>query len=280
MMEYQKAMTLSEAVALNAAYLAFPVLAGGTDLMVAWHFSDVKPAGVVDISRADGLSDIAWDENGVEIGACATHSAITSDSKMIKKFPLLVQACKSVGSIQIRNRGTIGGNIMNASPAGDCLPALLAYGAELKLQDIKGERWVSIADFYTGYRKTAKLDSELLTRVRIRFGKWKDEKYAFYKLGVRKAQAISKVSLCVRADIDHGAIRDIIITVGSVAPTVVRASGTEAMLKGKIISSQVLDYAKKSIADEFFPIDDIRSTASYRRFACSSLLIKFLRDAL
>ena len=168
---------------------------------------------------------------------------------------------------------------MNASPAGDTLPVLLACDAEFKLQDLKGERWVSAQDFFVSYRKTLKRPDELLTKIRLQKIDSTKEKHAFYKIGTRRAQAISKIVVAIRGKVDHGGIREIAIGVGSVAEIPVRALGTEALLRGRVITAALIGQAKRSIADEFNPIDDVRSTARYRKFVCANLLERYLKSA-
>lgn len=277
---YHKPTLLPEALALLTANPGkFPVLAGGTDVIVQWRSGLIKPEGVIDISGLKELRVILETEEGIEIGALATHSAIASHKVISKKFTALAEACLTIGAVQIQNRGTIGGNIMNASPAGDTLPVLLAHEAEFLAQDLKGERWISALEFFTGYRKTALKPDELLTRIRIKFPDSK-ERDGFYKIGQRRAQAISKVCVCVRGRIRHGGIEWIKIAVGSVAPVPIRAPGTEAMLKGKVITDALIEQARNSLADEAAPIDDIRSTADYRRFAAGGLLARYLREVV
>lgn len=276
---YNKPPTLPEALALVFANPArLPIVAGGTDIIVQWRSGLVDLKGVIDVSGIGELREIRDDDVFVDIGALATHSLIASSEAVQRFLPPLAAACKTIGATQIQNRGTIGGNIMNASPAGDTLPVLLACDAELLAQNLTGERWIAARDFFTGYRKTALAPNELLTR--IRFPKIPaDETARFYKVGTRRAQTISKVAMCVKAKIYHGGIEHISIAFGSVAPTVLRASGTEALLKGKAINSSLIEKARHSIEDEVHPIDDVRSTADYRRHVCGSLLVKFLREA-
>lgn len=275
---YEKAKTLPEAIALFAANSGrFPVLAGGTDIIVQMRSGLISPKGLVDISALDELKKIGEIENCIEIGACATHASIANSELVREYLPVLSEACSTVGATQIQNRGTIGGNIMNASPAGDTLTVIMALCADLLVQSVSGERWVSAEKFFTGYRKTAVGTGELLTK--IRFPKMHKEDVArFYKIGTRKAQAISKVVMCVRARVNYGGIENIAIAIGSVAPTTVRLPGTEALLCGKAINAALIDKARHSIEDEVHPIDDVRSTAAYRRFVCSSLLVKFLKE--
>ena len=276
---YHKPPTLPEALALVYSNPSkFPVLAGGTDIIVQWKSGIINPSGIIDISAVDELAVIIEKEDSVEIGALATHAQIAANKIVGRHLPVLSDACKSIGALQIQNRGTIGGNIMNASPAGDTLPVLAAFDAEILAQDLTGERWIPVRSFYTGYRKTAIKSTELLTR--IRFPKQrKEENSRFYKIGTRRAQAISKVVMCVRGTIDHGGIKEIAIAVGSVAPTVVRMTGTEVLLKGRVINAALVDNARRSIEDEVHPIDDVRSTADYRRHICGALLAQFLDEA-
>lgn len=276
---YEKPKSVPEAIALFAMHSGkIPILAGGTDLIAQWKTGAISPQGFIDIFGLDELKVIAEKDDAIELGALATHAMIVSSAIVNKFAPVLAAACATIGAAQIQNRGTIGGNIMNASPAGDTLPVLAACSAELMAQSLTGERWIPIEQFYTGYRKTAISPGEILTRIRLKKFQ-KDEVAKFYKIGTRRAQAISKVVMCARAKIDHGGIGEIAIAVGSVAPTVARAPGTEALLKGKAINTALIDHARHCLEDEVHPIDDVRSTAAYRKFVCGSLIARFLRDA-
>ena len=276
---WHKPATLAEAAALygmNGGRV--PLLAGGTDLVVQWRAGAIDPPGFIDISGLAELRTIAEEESAIVVGATATHAQIAASAIVRKHLPVLAEACATVGALQIQNRGTIGGNVMNASPAGDTLPVVAACDAELCAASVKGERWIPAREFFTGYRTTALASDELLAR--IRFPKRDSKETArFLKLGTRRAQAISKVAMCVRGRIRHGGIEWIRIAVGSVAPTVVRCPGTEALLKGKAINEAQIDLARHSVMDEVHPIDDVRSTADYRRFAAGALLARFLREA-
>jgi CO/xanthine dehydrogenase FAD-binding subunit len=275
---YEKPASLAEAMALGSMHKEFYVLAGGTDLLVQWRSGLIDLPGVIDISSIDDLKGIADAKDGIEIGALATHSQIATSEAVLNHIPVLAEACRTIGAVQIQNRGTIGGNIMNASPAGDTLPVLLALGARLQTQDLKKSRWIALGDFFTGYRKTALRAGELLTRVKIP-KPGSEEMSRFYKVGSRQAQAISKVVMCIRGEVLHGGIKDIVIALGSVAPTVVRAPGTEALLRGQAITLELIEQARRSLVDEVHPIDDIRSTADYRRFVCGNLLARYLQEA-
>ncbi len=279
-LRYEKAKTLPEAIALNAAFPDYPVLAGGTDLVVRMNAGDLRPQGIVDISRVPELRFIHDGKDSFEIGPLVCHADLAQSRFVQQNCRPLSEACAQVGSVQIQNVGTIGGNVMNASPAADTVPVLAAFEAIFKLQAVNGERFLPADQFFTGYKKTAILPTELLTSIAVPKRNAKGEVSAFYKVGTRRAQSISKVVMCVRARIDHGAIENISIAAGSVAPTVVRARATEAFLTGKAISRSLIDKARLSIMDEFHPIDDIRSTAEYRKIVCSNLLMKFLEQSV
>lgn len=276
---YEKAASLPEAIALYSIHAGkCPILAGGTDLIVQWRSKMISPEGFIDISAVDELKTIEENDDSIAIGALCTHMQIASSKIIAKHVPVLADACRTIGAAQIQNRGTIGGNIMNASPAGDMLPVLAACDAKLLAHSLTGDRWIPIGQFYAGYRKTALTSGELLTKIEIKKNE-KDEVAAFYKIGTRRAQAISKVVMCCRAVIDHGGIKNIAIAIGSVAPTVMRAYGTEILLKGRAISPALIDHARHSLEDEVHPIDDVRSTAAYRKFVCGSLIARFLKEA-
>ncbi|MBN1282880.1 MAG: xanthine dehydrogenase family protein subunit M [Proteobacteria bacterium] len=279
-LEYHKPASAGEAIGLMVMHKGrAQALAGGTDLLVRLRTGAASLEGLIDLSAIEELRGIAETPEAVEIGAMETHARIAADDAVRRHLPALACACLTVGGAQIQNRGTIGGNVMNASPAGDTLPVLLAHGAEFLVKNLEGERWVPAAKFFTGYRKTAAEAGELLARIRIPKADSK-ERSAFYKLGQRRAQAISKVSMCVRGRIRHGGIEWMKIALGSVAPVPVRAPGTEALLAGKVLSEGLIEAARDSLFDEISPIDDIRSTADYRRFAAAGLLARFLREAL
>ncbi len=275
-MRYFKCENLTEALGVIAdKETRFPLLAGGTDLIVQW--GGRMPEGIVDIGGVEELKLIVQRENVVEIGALVTHGTIVASKIVQRDCSALVDACKTVGAIQIQNRGTIGGNIVNASPAGDTPPVLMAFDAKVELTSLAGRRHIPLREFYLSYRKTALKPDEILTRVIIPKPK-PGESATFYKIGTRKAQAISKVVMCVRSIIQNEIVEDIAIALGSVAPTVVRAPKTEKFLMGKKLNENIIDEARKSLAEEIKPIDDIRSTADYRKFVAANLLGRYLTD--
>ena len=268
--------TLSEALALRAAGDYRP-LAGGTDLMVqlAAEVAEPPPA-VLDLSRLSELRGVSTDGYDVIIGALTTYTDLRTSLVLSARMPALVQAAATVGAAQIQNRGTIGGNICNASPAGDTLPVLLAVDAEFDVGSVAGVRSISARTFWTGYRQTALRDDELLLRIRFPVDRSRHTRYR--KVGTRAAQAISKVVMALSYRDDDGVWRDVRLALGSVAATTIRASATEAVLEGSRPSESVAGVAATTLAHEIAPIDDVRSTAGYRRSVSARVLHRLLRE--
>jgi CO/xanthine dehydrogenase FAD-binding subunit len=194
-----------------------------------------------------------------------------------EEFPMLCQAASETGGLAIQNRGTIGGNIANASPAADSPPALLAYNAELELLSVHGSRWVPYQSFHTGYKKMIMQPDELLARVRLP-RLWPDVQHYYRKVGTRKAQAISKVCMAATARVSEGTVDNIRIAFGSIAPIPLRCLKTEGALRGAKLEPGIIEAAKGVLATEIVPIDDIRSTKSYRLRVSLNLLEDFLRQ--
>ena len=240
-------------------------LAGGTDLYVGLHFGTERGTRFLDLQGLAGLRGIRARGERLSIGALTTYAEILRSPLVARRLPILAAAAREVGSPQIQSRGTLGGNVANASPAGDTLPVLAVAEAIVVLRSVDGERRVPFADFYTGYRQSVRRPDELLVSFEVPpvgGRQW------FRKVGTRAAQAISKVVMAaVRAERPR-------IALGSVAPTVVRAPLTEACLAdgGSIESAQAV------LADEIRPIDDLRSTAAYRRRVAANLLGQFWSD--
>ncbi len=230
----------------------------------------------LDIWRVDELRGISDEGDSVRIGALTTYTQLIKSDLIQRYVPSLVDASKTIGAIQIQNRGTLGGNIVNASPAGDSLPVLAAYDAELEIGSARGTRRVAFNQFYTGYRRSVLEPDELLLAVRIPKLK-QGERDFFWKVGTRRAQAISKTVMAARARVDDGRIESISIGVGSVAPTVVRVPRTERLLTGAKLTPEVMGQAREAIAREVAPITDLRSTEHYRRTVTGNVLLKFLR---
>lgn len=257
---------------------ALKVIAGGTDLMVLYNSGTQMPARILDIWRLNELRGVSDEGAHLKIGALTTYTQLIEDELARKYAPQLIAAARTIGAIQIQNRGTLGGNIVNGSPAGDSLPVLAAFDAELELGSARGVRRVPFNQFYTGYRQSVLGEDELV--VNILLPKQRDgERAQFYKVGTRAAQAISKVVMAVRADMagDHK-VGAIAIALGSVAPTIVRAPRTEAIINGQSVNGELIEAARQSLMAEISPIDDIRSTARYRRTVTGNLIARFLRE--
>jgi CO/xanthine dehydrogenase FAD-binding subunit len=205
----------------------------------------------------------------VTIGALATYTDVQRNATLREEFPMLCQAGSETGGVAIQNRGTIGGNIANASPAADSPPALLAYGASVELVSARGARWVDYDGFHTGYKKMILAPDEIVARVRLPRGAAKRVHY-YRKVGPRKAQAISKVCFAGCATLDGDRVVDVKIAIGGVAPIIPRCKGAEAA----IARGSTAD-AKAAFAREIAPIDDVRSTARYRRKVAENLLVDF-----
>lgn len=238
-------------------------IAGATDLFVALNFGTLTPRRFLDIWRIEELRRIAVNDDTLVIGALVTYTDLIRSPLISARLPILAEASRVVGGPQIQNRGTIGGNIANASPAGDSLPILAAVDATVVLRSVAGERRIAFNEFYTGYRESVRRADELIVAVEIPIV---NGRQWFRKVGTRAAQAISKVVIAgVR---NNGTVR---IALGSVAPTVVRARRTEEAFA----NGASLDEAVTVLRGEIAPIDDIRSTADYRRVVSGNLLRRF-----
>ena len=237
------------------------------------------PERVLDIWALDELRGIGVEANALVVGALTTYTEIRRSPVVAEFLPVLVEVAATIGAAQIQNRGTIGGNIVNASPAGDTLPVLLACDAEMILGSAAGERAVPAAQFWPAYRTTARRPDELLLRVRIPLAQ--DRQVRFRKIGTRRAQAISKVvmALAWTTTGDGQPWADVRLALGSVAATTIRAGSTEAVLEGAAPTRETADAAVEALTAELHPIDDVRSTADYRRAVAGRVLHRLLRDA-
>jgi CO/xanthine dehydrogenase FAD-binding subunit len=255
-------------------------LAGGTDLMVqvAGELGE-PPERILDIWALDELRGIGVEGDALVIGALTTYTELRRSPIVAEFEPALVEAAATIGAAQIQNRGTIGGNVINASPAGDTLPVLLAMGAEMVLGSAAGERTVAADDFWPSYRTTPRRDDELLLRIRIPLVPGRQVR--FRKIGTRRAQAISKVVMALgwRSAGAEDPWTDVRLALGSVAATTVRAPATEAVIDGQRPTREVADAATAALAAEISPIDDVRSTADYRRAVAGRVLHRLIRDA-
>ena len=270
--------SLSEALALLASEPGvWQPFAGGTDLMVLLESGRLKQKNYLNLWNLAELRGITSTTDHVTLGSLTTYTDVQADPILRKEFPMLCQAASETGGLAIQNRGTLGGNIANASPAADSPPALLAYNAELELLSVRGSRWVPYQTFHTGYKQMILQPDELLARIRLP-RLWPDLHHYYRKVGTRKAQAISKVCLAATAKVDDGTIDQIRIAFGSVAPIPLRCLKTEDALRGNRLDPGIIENAKAELAREIVPIDDIRSTKGYRLRVSVNLLADFLGE--
>lgn len=274
-LELVSASNLNEALRLLASEPGWEPIAGGTDLMVLLNAGKLLGKRFVSIRHLPELRTIAVLDDEVVLGAGVTYTAIREHSVLRAEFPLLPIAASWTGGIANQNRGTIGGNIVNASPAADSAPPLLAYDACLRLTSLRGERMIPYREFHTGYKQMQLARGEMVTAIHLRrqFSGWTH--YA-RKVGGRKAQAISKVCLNGVMRREGDTLTGIALAVGSVAPTPIRCVAAEAELLGRSISPQTIARAQEALSGEIKPIDDIRSTALYRSSVARNLLREFL----
>ncbi len=250
--------SLADAVQIYRATSGCRLLAGGTDLMVMLHARTVRPEprAVLDLWSLAELKGVRRVQDVVEIGAAESYTGIIASRDVQQHLPALAAAARTIGAAQIQNRGTLSGNLANASPAGDTLPVLLAYDAVV----VTNRRAIPIDTFFTGYRKTALESDELITAVRFPLGR----RVAFRKVGTRAAQAISKIVMAVSR-------RPARIAIGSVAEVPLRARRAEAALERNDIEGAIV-----AVGDDIRPIDDVRSTAAYRRAVTQNVLRELL----
>jgi CO/xanthine dehydrogenase FAD-binding subunit len=269
--------TLTEAYAILAGG-PHRAIAGGTDVMVQITGElGSPPDRMIDLWRLDELRGISADARAITLGALTTYTQIRRSAVCRDHVPALVEAAATIGAAQIQNRGTLGGNVANASPAGDTLPVLLATDAQIVVGGSRGERTIPASEFWVAYRRTALQPDELVLRVVIPIVPGREVR--FRKIGTRRAQAISKVVMALAWRDAGGRWSDVRAALGSVADRPIRASATEAVLEGASPSSETADRAAAALAAELHPIDDVRSTADYRRAVASRVLHRLIRDA-
>ena len=265
-LDLRKAASVDEALAILRDDAPRAPLAGCTDVYVGLNFGTLATARFLDIWGLDELRGIEAVDGGMRIGALTTHTELARSPLVAERLPILAAACREVGGVQIQNRGTLAGNVANGSPAGDTLPVLAVADAVIVLRSVDGERRVAFNELYTGYRATVMHPDELIVAVEVpavEGAQW------FRKVGTRAAQAISKVVVAAVRDVQPR------IAFGSVAATVVRLPRTEAALA----AGASIDEAQRVLMDEITPIDDIRSTADYRRRVCANLLARWWGSA-
>ncbi len=250
--------TLAETLALLASEPGlWKPFAGGTDLMVLLETGKLSHRNYVNIWHLDELRGIDSTLQHVTVGALTTYTDVQANTILRDEFPMLCQAASETGGLAIQNRGTLGGNIVNASPAADSPPAFLAYDAEIELTSAQGSRWLPYQGFHMGYKQMNMRADELLTRIRL----------------TRSKQAL-KLAATARAS-GHK-IDEIRIALGSVAPIPLRCVRTEGVLRGQVVDQSLIETGKSELAREIVPIDDIRSTKDYRLRISENLLGDFL----
>ena len=254
--------SLDHALALLRDEGPLTPLAGCTDVYVALNFGTLQATRFIDLWGLDELRGIEVADGVMRVGALATHTDLVQSSEVRARLPILADACREVGGVQIQNRGTLAGNVANGSPAGDTLPVLAVAEAVVVLRSAEGERRVPFNAFYTGYRATEMRPDELIVAIEI--PPVEGEQW-FRKVGTRAAQAISKVVMAA------GGAHPPRIALGSVGPTVVRLPNTEAALA----AGASIEEARHVLEYEITPIDDVRSTADYRRRVAGNLLARW-----
>ena len=280
--KYLKPNTLQEALdLLKGNESDKKVISGGTDIMVQLRNYKIDPDIIIEISEIESIKGIDKKDGFITIGAAATLTEIT-ESDIVKRYcPILAQAAASVGATQIRNRGTIGGNVCNASPAADTVPALVALGAVATVASVEQERKVPLEELYVGVGRTAIGSNELITYISIPQPA-ENSAGSFFKLGKRKAQAISIVNGAVYIGVNAAERKftDVHVVMGSVAPTVLRIREAEESLIGKSINRQNIENAAEIVRSKINPISDVRATAEYRKDVSGNLFIQAMSDSL
>lgn len=272
------ARSLDDALAVLAdAPGAWRPLAGGTDLMVQLAAGTLAHKQFVNLWGLRDLRHVTLDDaGGVVIGALTTFSDVQRHAVLREAFPLLGRAAADTGGVANQNRGTIAGNVANASPAADTPPALLVYDAAIEVASRRGRRVVPYDRFHSGYKRMDLAADELIVGIRLpRRNGWV---HHYRKVGARRAQAISKVCFAAGARLEGGRIADVRLAFGSVAPTVVRAHAAEDALRGHEPDAAAIERAVDALRGAVAPIDDIRSTAAYRAAVAANLLREFLQS--
>lgn len=276
---YHSVSSIDEALALLAEHgWAARIVAGGTDLIIEMERGQHPQLQIlIDITRVPGLDDITLEDGSITLGPLVTHNHVVGSQLIRDRAAPLAQASWEVGAPQIRNRATIAGNLITASPANDTITPLIAMGAEVTLQSARGKRRLLLAEFYSGFRQTVLQADELLRAIHLP-ALDEGERGIFLKLGLRRAQAISVVDAAVVLKRDpDGIVSKARIALGSVAPTIVRVPPAEEFLRGQRLTPAVIAEAARIAGDEPAPIDDVRGSAAYRSEMIKVLVAKALR---
>jgi len=254
------------------------IIAGGTDLLVQYYDRLYEVSAWLDLKNIEELKEIKIDQNQIEIGAMATHAQLESSEDIKRYYPVLSQAAADIGSPQIRNRGTIGGNIVNASPAGDLLPALIAYKAQFKLVSHKEESIVSAEGFFLGPKKTILKPEQLLSKIIIPIPE-QNTYSSWIKIGKRKALIVATVSLALvlKMSEDNKIIKEVKVCLGSVAPTPFEIMEIREKMVGRQFNQLDFNELGQLVEDRISPIDDIRGTKEYRQDVTKNIMINALK---
>ena len=278
--EYVSPKSLPEACALLVQHGdSAKVLAGGSDLLVKMKDGLMKPAYLISLKNLDGLKAIRYQiGTGVIIGARATHNEVMNNSILQGKYRSVCEAAHSMAADQIRNIGTVGGNLVNAVPSADMPPILIALDAQARIVGTTGERTIPLEDFFFGPGKTVLENGEILAEIIIPDQPTTGSNYI--KFGLRRAGALAVAGVASSVTVSDGACRDVRIVLGAVAPTPMRARQAENILRGKKISQELIDEAGKIAAAEAKPINDIRGSIEYRRNLVNVLTRRSLKSAI
>ncbi len=255
------------------------ILCGGTDLVVKMRSGAIDPQVLLDISDTENLRGIEEKDDRVTIGAATTVTEIIADPVIAGKLPLLETVLRTLGSTQIRNRATLGGNLVNASPAADSAIPLLLYQAEVNISGVRGDRVIGIEDFLVSPGKTALTSDEFVRSVSIPLSQIAFKPF-FHKVGRRKAMIIAIASLGALVSMKDAKIDEIRLAVGSVAPRPIRLRELESELTGKAVTQSLIEEAKGAATNAVSPIDDVRASADYRREVIGELVARVLRNAV
>lgn len=277
-MQVLRPRTPAEAVRLYGRHPEALPLAGGTDFMVGWNAGLLNRRTVLDLSPLRAWKGIRRTRTGLVIGALATHARVRDDQRVRSAFPLLAEAAAVVGAPAIQNRGTLGGNIANASPAGDTFPPLAVYEAVVRTVSPEGKQQCSFLEVFAGPKATTLRPAELITAVELPTLRKRPARQMFRKIGTRAAQALSKTVAAGLLWLDgQGRVEELRFALGAMAPTVRRLRAAESCVVGRRLTPTTIDRAVELLAEDVAPIDDLRSTATYRLAVSRALFRGFLR---
>lgn len=281
--EYLSPKTVKECIAMLSQYgQKGNVIAGGTDLIPQMKWGEKKPDYIISLSQIPNLDEIQFSSpTGLRLGALAKIGEIERSEIIKKHYPILAQAASVLGSVEIRNRGTVGGNLCNAAPSADMAPSLLVLDARAVIVSQNGEKIIPLEDFFVGPGKTILSNHEFL--VRLEAPPMKPNSFGEYiKMGIRKTMDIAVVGVAALITLDHGnnTCEEAKLGLGAVAPTPIRAKQAEGMLKGKTLNEKVIELAAEAASNEASPLTDIRASDRYRRYVIRALTRRAIQQAI